>query len=102
MRLIKNKKIKRQQTQILWPKEKVLNKIRKRLSSPTIQGSRVIGSDAPLVDRIKQDLCSQIVKFYMENNLTQKDLGMKLDIDAPEINRILHYQIDRYSKPVGL
>ena len=59
--------------------------------------STVLGPDAPLVDRIKQDLCSKIVQYHLNNKLTQKDLAEKLGVDEPEMSKILHYKLERYS-----
>ena len=33
----------------------------------------------------------------MKNRITQKQLADKLGVDEPEMSRILHYKIERYS-----
>jgi len=80
-----------------WPSENELEGIRDYLSSDAIEGSTVFGPDAPLVDRIKQDLCSKIVQYHLSHEVTQKVLAEKLGVDEPEMSRILHYKIERYS-----
>lgn len=79
------------------PNEKELSEIRDRLSSDNTIGSTVLGPDAPLVDRIKHNLCSKIVEYFIKSKITQKELGLKLTVDEPEMSRILHYKIERYS-----
>lgn len=95
--MAKSKKIKAKASKVRWPNEKVLSEIRERLSSDDFEGSTVLGPDADLSDRIKQNLCSKIVEYLIRNKLTQKELAKKLDIDEPEMSRILHYKIDRYT-----
>jgi len=80
-----------------WPNEKDLKEIRDRLSSDRIEGSLFLGKDAPLPDRIKQELCSKIVEYHVTHKTSQKKLAEKLGIDEPEMSRILHYRIGRYS-----
>jgi predicted XRE-type DNA-binding protein len=93
----KSKKIKARIAKVEWPNEKDLLEIREGLSFDNVQGSTVLGDDAPLVDRIKQDLCSKIVQYHLSAKISQKKLGEKLGVDEPEMSRILHYKIDRYS-----
>ena len=93
----KSKKIKARTAKVEWPNEKDLKEIREQLSSDNVQGSTVLGADAPLVDRIKQDLCSKIVQYHLNTKISQKKLAEKLGVDEPEMSRILHYKIDRYS-----
>jgi predicted XRE-type DNA-binding protein len=93
----KSKKLKSKPANVQWPDEKVLAEIRDRLSSETVEGSTVLGPDAPLVDRIKQDLCGKIVQYHLKNQISQKELAEKLSVDEPEMSRILHYKIERYS-----
>ena len=80
-----------------WPDEKKLAAIRERLSSDAVMGSTVLAHDAPLADRIKENLCSKIVQFQIKSQITQKDLAIRLNVDEPEMSRILHYKIERYS-----
>ncbi len=80
-----------------WPDEKKLAEIRERLSSNEIMGSTVLDASAPLVDRIKANICSKIIQYQLETQITQKDLAVKLHVDEPEMSRIIHYKLERYS-----
>lgn len=82
---------------IKWPSQKKLNAIVKELSSDKIEGSFVISKDAPLSDKVKYELCRKILEYRRIHDLSQKDLAKKLSLDEPEISRVLHYKIDRYS-----
>ncbi len=95
--MAKSKKITAKTSRTKWPSAAMLSEIREKLSSDTVEGSLVLGADAPLADRIKQNLCSKIVEYRMKNRITQKQLADKLGVDEPEMSRILHYKIERYS-----
>ena len=93
----KKKSLRKSSTLAQWPKAAVLEEMRSRLSSPDVEGSTVFGPDAPLADRIKQDLCSKIVRYHLKTQISQKDLASRLGVDEPEMSRILHYKIERYT-----
>ncbi|MEW6056287.1 MAG: XRE family transcriptional regulator [Bdellovibrionota bacterium] len=95
--MAKSKKTKTKSSHTRWPDEKALSEMRDRLSSDKVQGSTVLGPDAQLVDRIKHDLCSKIVEFHLNSKLSQRALAEKLGVDEPEMSRILHYKIERYT-----
>lgn len=95
--MVKSKKIKAKVSKTKWPSEKELAEIRERLSSDEVEGSTVLGPNAHLADRIKQNLCSKIIEYRTKNRISQKELAEKLGVDEPEMSRILHYKIERYS-----
>jgi len=83
-------------TDVHWPTEAELSEVRGRLSSQELV-STVLGPDASLVDRIKQDLCSKIIQYHLVKGSSQRELAERLGVDEPEMSRILHYKIERYS-----
>jgi len=93
--MAKNKGIRAKISRSRWPDERELAEVRERLSS--VEGSTVLGNDASLTDRIKQNLCSKIVEYHVKHKVTQKDLAAKLGVDEPEMSRILHYKLERYT-----
>jgi predicted XRE-type DNA-binding protein len=93
--MAKNMKAKAKVSKSNWPNERELAEVRERLS--TVEGSTVLGPDASLTDRIKQNLCSKIVEYQLKKKVTQKALASKLGVDEPEMSRILHYKIERYT-----
>ncbi|MCB0350676.1 MAG: XRE family transcriptional regulator [Bdellovibrionales bacterium] len=84
-------------TIVRYPDAKDLDEMLKKLSSDKIVGSTVIPKDAPESDKIKFKLCAKIIEYKLAKNLSQKDLAVKIGLDEPEISRILHYKIERYS-----
>lgn len=82
---------------IRWPEDKDLKEVIQKLSSDEIMGSSVLHPEAPLVDQIKYKLCGKIVEYQRLNRISQKALAELLNVDEPEMSRILHYKIERYS-----
>lgn len=82
---------------VKWPSSKKVKAIVKELSSKKIMGSFVMPPNAPQADKIKYDLCSKIVAYRRIHDLSQKALAEKIGVDEPEMSRILHYKIERYS-----
>ncbi len=84
-------------SRVKYPEEKDLNEIFDKLLSDDVMGSAVIPKNASESDKLKYNLCKKIVEYKLKHNLSQKELGKKLELDEPEISRVLHYKIERYS-----
>lgn len=82
---------------IRYPDEKNIKSILEKLSSEDVEGSFILPKNAQESDKIKYKLCAKIIKYKLTNNLSQKDLSEKLGLDEPEMSRVLHYKIERYS-----
>ena len=82
---------------VSYPDEKDLNDIIKKLSSDEVIGSSLLPANAPAADKIKFSLCRKILEYKTAHKLSQKELAEKLGLDEPEISRVLHYKIERYS-----
>jgi predicted XRE-type DNA-binding protein len=82
---------------IKWPSRKKLDTIVNELSSDKVEGSFVISKNAQLSDKVKYELCRMILEYRRIHTLSQKELAKKLKSDEPEISRVLHYKINRYS-----
>lgn len=84
-------------TSIRYPDEKDIQNILKKLSDNDVIGSTILPLDAPIGDKIKYSLCAKILSYKILHNITQKELADQLKLDEPEISRVLHYKIERYS-----
>jgi len=80
-----------------WPDRKDLDQVFEKLSSDSVIGTTVLDTNAPLVDQIKWKLCAQIVRYHLISEISQNELAQKLNVDAPEMSRLLHYKIERYT-----
>jgi predicted XRE-type DNA-binding protein len=60
-----------------------------------VRGGRSLPKDTPCVDRIKYDLCKQLV-FYMEKRgLSQRQFAKKLGVSESRISEIVHFKIEK-------
>jgi predicted XRE-type DNA-binding protein len=82
---------------VRWPDDNDLKEILNQLSNDDVMGSSVLSKNATAADKIKFSLCAKILEYKQNKKLSQKELAEKMNLDEPEISRILHYKIERYS-----
>lgn len=81
-----------------FPDEKILRRVREKLSDPDYQGGNLaLPEKASEVDRAKYQLCQLIAKYQRENNLLQKQVAEKLEIDESRISDILRGKIESFT-----
>jgi predicted XRE-type DNA-binding protein len=81
-----------------FPDEKILRRVREKLSDPDYQGGNLaLPEKASEVDRTKYQLCQLIAKYQRENNLLQKQVAEKLEIDESRISDILRGKIESFT-----
>lgn len=78
-----------------WPKKEKLNEVMKMLEGA--DASRMLSKDASTVDKIKFELCKSFIIYKQENDLNQRELAQKLEIDPALMSKILHYHIDEFT-----
>ncbi|MES2525970.1 MAG: XRE family transcriptional regulator [Bdellovibrionota bacterium] len=49
------------------------------------------------IDILKYQLCSEIIKYKKDKEITQKDIAMAIDVNKSEISKIFSYQLDEFS-----
>ncbi len=59
--------------------------------------SSMLPQDASLADKLKHDLCSQIIRQKHKRGLKQKELGRVLGVHEARISEIVHYKIDKFT-----
>jgi predicted XRE-type DNA-binding protein len=80
-----------------WPKREDIEKVLKRLDANPGLYSRTIPEDAPLADRIKRDICAELIIYKRENNLNQRELAQKLEIGEALVSKVLRYHFDEFT-----
>jgi predicted XRE-type DNA-binding protein len=78
-----------------WPKKEKLNEVMKNLE--VADASRMLPKDASTVDKIKFELCKSFVIYKQENDLNQRELAQKLEIDPALMSKVLHYHIEEFT-----
>ncbi len=71
---------------------KVLDKIKKGKVRPIL----LLDKDASPIDKIKFNICQQIIKFKRDYDYNSKNLSEMIGVGPAVISRILHCQIDRF------
>ena len=82
---------------VKWPAEAELARIREELSSDRVMGSSVLASDAPPSEKFKYKLCEMILVYRRKSGLKQKELAKLLDIDEARMSEVLHYKIEQFT-----
>jgi predicted XRE-type DNA-binding protein len=80
-----------------WPKKTDIEEVLKKLDSDDGLYSRAIPSDAPLTDRIKRDMCAELIIYKREHDLNQRELAQKLEISEALVSKILRYRFDEFT-----
>jgi predicted XRE-type DNA-binding protein len=81
----------------LFPSEKELERVRKKLSDPSVIGSSVLPPDASPVERAKFKACEMIIQYRKEHDHKQKELAEMLQIDEARMSEILHYKVEKFT-----
>jgi len=81
-----------------FPDEKVLKRVREKLSDPAYEkGNLALSESATEVERAKYQLCQLIAKYQRENKLLQKQVADKLGIDESRISELLRGKTDSFT-----
>ncbi|KLL04816.1 MAG: hypothetical protein MRERV_4c096 [Mycoplasmataceae bacterium RV_VA103A] len=72
-------------------------KIVRWVESDACLGSRVIGPEASTLEKIKYELCQNIVRYKREKKLDLKQMSRLFKLDELTANKLLHYHIENFS-----
>ena len=78
-----------------WPSRENLGKILSELEK--VEGTLHLNKDAGPLESFRWELCQRILKYQVTHSLKQKELAKMLDIDEPQMSRILRHRIDNIS-----
>lgn len=80
-----------------WPKKEDVAAVLKRLDENPDLYSRVVSDDASHVDRIKRDICAELIIYKREHNLNQRELAQKLEISESLVSKMLRYHFNEFT-----
>jgi predicted XRE-type DNA-binding protein len=78
-----------------YPSKQKLKEMEEKLKD--VKGAKSLPLNASPVDRLKYDLCREIVSYLVKNRVNQKDLADELGVDPAVISRIVNYNIDNFT-----
>jgi hypothetical protein len=79
-----------------YPDKKRIFKVLDKIKSGKMKPTEIIDAKASPIDKMKFNICQQILKFKRENNYTNLDLAEIIGVGPAVISRILHCQISRF------
>ena len=80
-----------------WPKREEIENVLKRLEEDSELYGRAISSDASHADRIKRDICAELIIYKREHELNHRELAQKLEISEALVSKILRYRFDEFT-----
>lgn len=93
---MKKKELNNNKNQYGFPDEAEIERVIKRIARPGYRRiNRGLKSNATTEDKIKHNLCKNIVRHALKNNLTEKELSKKLGIDQVKAEYVLFCHINR-------
>ena len=78
-----------------FPTKREIHKVLTKLKSA--EGTRIIGKDAPLLDRTKFQLCQRFIIYMHDHKLSQVEMASLLEVDKSRVNDIVKCKIELFS-----
>lgn len=78
-----------------YPSKSKLKEMEKKLKK--VQGARGLPKNATAVEKLKYDLCREIVGYLIKNRINQKDLAHELGVDPSVMSKIVNYNIETFT-----
>ncbi|OFZ48353.1 MAG: hypothetical protein A2381_04120 [Bdellovibrionales bacterium RIFOXYB1_FULL_37_110] len=79
-----------------YPDQKRIFKALDRIKKGKVKSTKLINNNASPTQKMKFNICQQIIKFKLENDYTNKELSEIIGVGPAVTSRILHCQIDRF------
>lgn len=78
-----------------YPSKKKLEQMDKRLKK--VEGTLMVGLSSSPSEKFRWDLCQKLVKYMVEENLSQVEFAKLLGIDQSRVSEIVHHRINKVS-----
>lgn len=78
-----------------FPSENLLQDVQRKLVLH--KGSRLLPKHATIIERTKYEMCEKFVIYFNEQNISQKKMAERLEINESVMSKILHYHIDEFT-----
>ncbi len=78
-----------------FPTKKEIESIAKKLEK--VEGTLMLGENPTALETLRWELCQRFIKYKIENNISQRELANRLEVDEAKVNKILHHRIDKFS-----
>lgn len=78
-----------------WPSEAIWKKAERKMKKSL--ATKILPANASLVEKTKQRLCEQFIRYIREHKITQRELAKRLDVTENRISEILHYHHEHFT-----
>lgn len=79
-----------------YPDKERIFKVLDKIKSGKIRPTQLLGASASPIDKMKFNICQQILNFKREKNYSNLELAEIIGVGPAVISRILHCQISRF------
>jgi len=78
-----------------FPSEKELKSARKKLDVGV--ASKTLPASATVVEKVKFGICQRFIVYKRDNNLSQRELSVLIEMDEALVSKILHYNVEEFT-----
>jgi predicted XRE-type DNA-binding protein len=78
-----------------YPSAKKLKEMDAKLKK--VEGTRMVGASSTPAEKFRWELCQNLVKYMVDQDLSQVDFAKLLGVDQARISEIVHHRIDKVS-----
>lgn len=78
-----------------YPSKARLKEMEKKLAH--VEGAKGLPMNATAIQKLKYDLCKEIVTYIVQHRINQKDLADELGVDPAIVSKIINYNIEYFS-----
>ena len=79
-----------------YPDKERIFKVLDKIKSGKIKPTEILDASASPIDKMKFNICQQILKFKRENEYSNLELSEIIGVGPAVVSRILHCQINRF------
>jgi hypothetical protein len=82
---------------IKMPIDPAEEKIFRWVESEECLGSELLETKTPIADQIKYELCRNIVRYKVLNEINLTEITNRLELDETATNQLLHYHLENFT-----
>jgi predicted XRE-type DNA-binding protein len=79
----------------IYPSEQTLRKMDRKLAKK--RGSTHPRPGASPIELLKHDLCAEFVRYFLEQEISQRELAKTIGLSEARTSEILNYRHDRFT-----
>jgi predicted XRE-type DNA-binding protein len=78
-----------------YPSREKLKKFDRKLKK--FDGTLMVGPSSSSAEKFRWELCQKLVRYMVENDLSQVEFSKFLGVDQARVSEIIHHRIDKVS-----